>query len=287
MLESNTHHSSRLGRNLPKATIGVYAGRDGKPVFTNDMVWSSMNILIVNAVEWSDAYLRIQYRRDVSEWISDAFDDELKNVAVWRIQREDTPPVGAFDAVVVSGSSASAFDQNAWIRRLSDAILAWADDGMPLLGICFGHQIVTQALGGRVERNPLGWEVGTHRLALTSAGTSDPLFESLESPLHVMQSHRDIVTEPPPGAITLASSPLCRHQALAIGDYIRTVQFHPEYTAAHMDYLLGPRRHVLSEAGIGFDAMRSGIRETPASRKVMVNFEHQVIRKYNRRENNV
>ena len=247
-------------------------------------VTTQLKILIVNAVEWSEEYLRIPYQRDVFDWIRTAFGENPEGFLEWQAQKDKSPPEESFDAVVVSGSAASAFDREAWIGRLSDAILGWADVGMPILGICFGHQIVARALGGRVERNPIGWEVGTQPLELTVVGSHDPLFESITSPLDVMQSHRDIVVEAPQGAVTLASSPSCEHQSLAIGDNIRTIQFHPEYTIGHMTYLVGPRKPMLTEAGVDFEVMQTGIRETPESRRVLSNFNRNFIEKFIRRE---
>ena len=76
----------------------------------------------------------------------------------------------------------------------------------PMLGICFGHQLLAMALGGKVIRNPLGWEVGTCKVRLTHAGKHDRLFSGLPDEFSVMQSHQDMVVDFPNNAECLASS---------------------------------------------------------------------------------
>lgn len=239
-----------------------------------------MNVLIVNAVEWGPAHRDLDYPMDVAQWIEDGIGPRggAENGAGalefvrWLAVRETDPPGGDFDAVVISGSPASVYDDEPWIERLRVAIRDWAEADVPILGICFGHQAVVDALGGKVEKNPQGWEVGTQTVALTEAATGDPIFRDLPESLEVMESHQDVVTEPPAGAVCLAGNEMNRYQALAIGKNIRTVQFHPEYTPEHIRFLLEPRRERLKQIGVDMDAAMNGIHDTPKSRSLLRKF---------------
>lgn len=236
-----------------------------------------MQILIVDAVEWGGEHENLACPVGVSDWIRQAFGGDPARFQSWRVQREENPPSKKFDGVVITGSSASAYDALPWIERLSRAILDWADHGVPILGICFGHQILAQALGGRVEKNPAGWEVGTCEVELTEAGRNDYLFKGFPNRFPVMQSHQDVVTQLPPGAECLAANAICGIQAMRVGDKIRSVQFHPEYTKEHIEFLLRPRRERLTRAGVNMDAVFAGIAPTPRNTIILSNFERTLI----------
>jgi len=234
-----------------------------------------MDVLIVNAVEWGPTHPDDGFPRDVGDWIKGAMEpaeEPPPRFTIWRAQGQAPPEREHFDAVIMSGSAGSVYDDETWIGRLEDRVRRWAELETPILGICFGHQVIAQALGGRVEKNPLGWEVGTQKVMLTPEGTSDPLFAGLPSPLKVMESHQDIVVEPPPGAICLAGNDISQFQSLAIGDRIRTVQFHPEYTVEQIRYLLNPRREMLTDQGVDFEAEMGSICETPGCRTLIDRF---------------
>jgi GMP synthase-like glutamine amidotransferase len=102
--------------------------------------------------------------------------------------------------------------------------------GIPLLGICLGSQLLAKALGARVYRNPQQ-EIGWDTVDLTPAGATDPLFAGLTSPVPVFQWHGDAF-DLPAGATPLASSPLCTHQAFRYNDQVYGLLFHLELTPA-------------------------------------------------------
>ena len=132
--------------------------------------------------------------------------------------------------VIVTGSPASTYDEEAWIARSEDFLRRAADRSVPLYGVCFGHQLVAQAFGGKVEKCRHGWELGTVHLTLTDDGKSDPLFSDLPETFTAQMSHGDVVTELPPGATPLAHNDHSGHQSFRLGDSIWGTQFHPEFT---------------------------------------------------------
>jgi GMP synthase (glutamine-hydrolysing) len=151
-----------------------------------------------------------------------------------------------------------------WMLQLGDDLLRLAARGTPVLGVCFGHQLLADALGGVVERNPRGPEIGTREVELTDAGRADPLLAGLPSRLPVQQLHEDHVVAPPPGAVLLATSAHAPVQAFAHGRRLRAVQFHPEFTPARVRALCDEQRAWVDRGGAGaYDAAMAGLRETP------------------------
>lgn len=236
-----------------------------------------MTILVVDAVKWGPEQADLDYPKDVGQWIIDGFGGDASRLVSWKFQFDPQPAPDRLDAVVISGSPSSAYDDEPWIHRLMGMIRGWADQRTPMLGICFGHQILAEALGGRVEKNPKGWEAGTLEHSLNDDGVKDAVFKGVPRNFLAHQSHQDIVVELPPGARTLASSPACDCQAMAIGENIRSVQFHPEYTPEHLDFILRPRRERLKKAGVRVDEALASIRPAPDSVKILTNFDKQFI----------
>jgi GMP synthase (glutamine-hydrolysing) len=144
--------------------------------------------------------------------------------------RKEELPEPDWTGVIITGSPASTYDNEEWIVRSEDFLRRAADRSVPLYGVCFGHQLLAQTFGGKVEKCPHGWELGTVQLALTSDGKNDPLFSALPETFIAQMSHGDVVTELPSGAIPLARNEHSAHQSFRLGDAIWGTQFHPEFT---------------------------------------------------------
>ncbi|HWM86296.1 MAG TPA: gamma-glutamyl-gamma-aminobutyrate hydrolase family protein [Kofleriaceae bacterium] len=148
----------------------------------------------------------------------------------------EPPDPSGFAAIIISGSPSSVTEPEPWMEGATELVREAARAGTPLLGVCFGHQLVAAALGGGVRVNPLGWEIGSRTLELTEAGRGDPLFDGMSESIRVNFSHRDVVDPDAlsavPGARVLARNGKSAAQAFAVGDSIRCVQFHPEFTGA-------------------------------------------------------
>lgn len=132
----------------------------------------------------------------------------------------------AADGWLITGSKHGVYEPHDWIPPLEEFIRKVRDAGQPMIGVCFGHQIIAQALGGRVEKYSEGWAAGPQRYD----------FGGREMVLNAW--HQDQVIEPPEGAEVIASNDFCAYAGLLYGDRILTVQPHPEFTARMIEALL-------------------------------------------------
>jgi GMP synthase (glutamine-hydrolysing) len=145
-----------------------------------------------------------------------------------------------------------------------------------VLGICFGHQLLGQALGGRVDRNPFGREMGSVPVELVE---SEPLLGSDAGPFLANTTHVDSVVELPPGARVLARTEREPHAALRFAARVYGVQFHPEIDGEVMRHYLEARRDKLDAEGFDADALIAAARDTPAGAAVLARFASSLARR--------
>lgn len=164
----------------------------------------------------------------------------------------ELPDPRSVDGVIITGSASTVAHHEPWSVRAGEWLREVAAASIPMLGVCYGHQLIGDVFGGEVGLNPNGREIGILEVNLTDAGQSDPLFEGADSPLWLSLTHNDAVNSPPPGAVVLAYNDHTPVQAFAIGDNIRAVQFHPEWEVDAMRFLINERRDAIdSESGAG------------------------------------
>lgn len=146
---------------------------------------------------------------------------------------EDMPAdLSAHEAMVVLGGPMGANDdQHAWIPVTKELIREAADDQLPTVGICLGHQLCAVALGGEVGRNPLGQQLGLVETGWLPAADADPLFGVLTGTRSGVQWNDDIVLRLPEGATLLAATPADEPQAVRFAPTVWGVQLHPEADA--------------------------------------------------------
>lgn len=144
---------------------------------------------------------------------------------------ERLPDPAGTPGVVLTGSDAMVTDNEPWSRTTEAWLGRVLACGVPVFGICYGHQLLAQALGGTVGWNPNGLEVGTIGVELCEAGHADPLFAGLPDSLLVQAYHSQSVLTLPQGARALARNTHDPLQAFAWGTTAWGVQFHPEFDA--------------------------------------------------------
>jgi len=143
------------------------------------------------------------------------------------------------DAWLVTGSAFGAYDDAPWIRRLEGFLRQAVAARVPVVGICFGHQVLASALGAKVEKAGAGWGVGPHAYdVLERPAWMDGAGDSFT--LNAM--HQDQVLSLPPGSRLLARSDFCPFAALAYGEHAISFQAHPEFDNAYERELIEKRR---------------------------------------------
>jgi GMP synthase (glutamine-hydrolysing) len=176
-------------------------------------------------------------------------------------------------AVVVSGSPHGVYEPHPWIAPAAELVRrAVVERSLPLLGVCFGHQLLAAAFGGEVARNPLGREMGTIDIELNDQASQDPVFAAMPRRFRAQATHRDTVLRPPSGARVLARSSRDHCQAFSVGERAWGVQFHPEITASILRDYVRARGAALRDEGIDPELLRASIAEEVEGTRVLSNF---------------
>lgn len=140
------------------------------------------------------------------------------------------PPLpSTYDRIIITGSPAMVTERAPWSEALIPWIKQAATENIPMLGVCYGHQLIAHALGGSVDWHPLGREIGTVSIECTAAAISDPLLGLLPERFHAHVSHAQSVITLPPEAVILAHNAFEPHHAYRIGTHTWGLQFHPEF----------------------------------------------------------
>ncbi|WP_136689731.1 type 1 glutamine amidotransferase [Halorhabdus amylolytica] len=196
-------------------------------------------------------------------------------VTAWKVSDHDVPPDPDTDAwtdesVVVSGSQTAVYEERAWIDRTAEWVADAVTAGVPVLGICWGHQLLARALGGAVE--PMGeYELGYATIDRVAA---DPLLEGIDESFLAFESHSDAVVDLPEDATLLAENE-CSIQAFRVENALG-VQFHPEYDLETARWVVQNKEGEIPAARLDriLDAIMPATHaETAAAKRVFENFE--------------
>ena len=193
------------------------------------------------------------------------------------------PDLRDIAGVVVTGSPAMVTDREPWSERSA----AWLRDvikaEVPVLGICYGHQLLADALGGEVTEQPDGPEVGTIRIALNPAAESDPLLMGMPLEFDAQLSHRQTVSRLPADAVSLASSEAEPNQAVRFAPQAWGLQFHPEFSPRATLLFVDRQAPYLARHGKDAEPIRAAVAETPAAARVLPRFAALALAAYKTR----
>ena len=161
------------------------------------------------------------------------------------IQLDEYPnDLNEFDAYLITGSKSSVYDDEPWIERLMEFVRELNEQQRKLIGICFGHQLVAQALGGRVEKSPKGWGVGVH----THIFNEIPEWHDGKTrEFNILVSHQDQVIQNADGAKVLAGSDFCENAVCQLDNHVLTFQGHPEFVQDYSRKIIGFRKKMIGE----------------------------------------
>ena len=185
---------------------------------------------------------------------------------------EALPSREGFAGTIITGSGAMVTDRADWSERTSAWLRDAAHAGMPLFGICYGHQLLAHALGGEVGDNPAGREMGTIDLQLHPPAAKDSLFAGLPPRFPAQATHLQTVLRLPDCATVLAQSVHDACQAFRWGERAWGVQFHPEFSAGHMRGYVQARHEALAREGRCAKQLSRNITAAPHSRRVLRRF---------------
>lgn len=213
-------------------------------------------------------------RGDFEDWIAAGMGVPPERMVVVSVYRDEPlPEPDSFAGVVVTGSSAMVSEREDWSERTAAWLAKPIEAGTPLLGICYGHQLMAHGLGGRVGRNPRGREIGTVEVRFAGAGRNgDPLVSGLPEVARFQSTHVESVLELPTGAELLGGNDADPHHAFALGPRAWGVQFHPEFDADVMRGYLAGRRAILREEALDPEALEAATEETPAGTQLLRRF---------------
>ena len=176
---------------------------------------------------------------DFEHWIADGVGEPGCPIRVVDPRLgEALPAVDEVAGAIVTGSHSMVTERAPWSEDTAEWLRGAVATELPLLGICYGHQLLAHALGGVVDNHPGGIELGTIAVELTPAAQDDPLFSGLPDRFGGQSAHRQSVRRLPEGAVRLAGNSFEPHQAFRAGRLAWGVQFHPEFgTAATEAYV--------------------------------------------------
>jgi GMP synthase-like glutamine amidotransferase len=164
------------------------------------------------------------------------------------------------DGWLITGSRHGVYEKLPWMLRLEQLIRDAAEARIPVVGICFGHQIMAEALGGKVQKSEKGWGLGLHDYDVRQ---KPDWMENAPQRMTIPAVHQDQVVVKPPGAEVIASSDFCDYAALVYGEVGLSFQGHPEFTETYQRDLLEVRfkglapDEVIGEAQQSFDVRQS------------------------------
>jgi GMP synthase (glutamine-hydrolysing) len=210
-------------------------------------------------------------RGDFDLWIREGLalsDVRVETVCVFR--DEPLPSPQSVAGVVVTGSAAMVSERAGWSERSAAWLAEAVASGTWILGICYGHQLLAHALGGRVGPNPRGRQIGTIALQLDAAG--DALLGGLPEEIVVQASHVEAVLEFPKAAIALGTNSMDAYAAFRVGERAWGVQFHPEFDADIMRGYIRGRRALIAQEGGDPVALEAACRDSPHGAAVLARF---------------
>lgn len=211
---------------------------------------------------------------DFEDWVRKGLgnNSELDVRVIGANKGEALPHPDTCAGIVITGSHAMVTDKEPW----SETIAAWLPEviaaDVPVLGICYGHQLLAHATGGVVGYHPHGKEIGTVPVELTESAESDALFSGLPKAFTAHATHSQTVLGLPEGAVHLASNEFEPHHAFRVGKAAWGVQFHPEFDAPIMREYIEQQAEPLRRDNQNPEELVANVSDTPVAAEVLRRF---------------
>lgn len=203
---------------------------------------------------------------DFEQWTANAMGLSALEWTCVKVQEgEQLPDPTQYAGCVITGAHEMVTDGDTWIHETGEWVVNAARAGLPILGICFGHQLMAQSFGGEAGDHPHGMEIGTVNITMNEKAVDDPLFSQLPItfPAHVI--HTQTALQVPVDASVLASSVHDPHHAVRFADSVWGVQFHPEFDVEAISYYIQALSEELEKQGRNVAVIEDSVVETSIS----------------------
>lgn len=216
-------------------------------------------------------HVRAQYG-DFEDWFRAGLGTGLAIEVIDVSRDEDPGRPGDWDGILVTGSPAMVSHREPWSERTAAWLALAVEESVPVLGVCYGHQLLAHALGGVAADRPQGRESGTLEIQLLPQAGEDPLFSGLPERFPAHLTHRQSALALPPEAVRLAWSDNEPHQAFRVGRCAWGVQFHPEFSPPVMRAYLQTQAEDLTADGQSPSELLAGVRPAEVSASLLARF---------------
>jgi GMP synthase (glutamine-hydrolysing) len=210
---------------------------------------------------------------DFEEWIARGLGRSPHDIRVVNVQKgEPLPHLDAVQGVVIAGSHAMVTQNLDWSLELEAWIPKLIRENIPLLGICYGHQLIARAMGGVVDYHPEGIEIGTTDIDITTPGKEDLLFKNLPPRFKAHVFHSQTIIKLPESAVVIGKNRFEPHHAFRIGGCAWGVQFHPESNIPILEAYIDNLTQAIVDSGQDPGLLRAQVEETPIAFKLLKRF---------------
>lgn len=213
---------------------------------------------------------------DMEDMVARGLEYPLGNLKVVDAVAGSLPEPGNFSGVIVTGAHSMVTEKDFWNKKLSTWIVRAVHLQIPMLGICYGHQLLAHAMGGEVGFHPRGREVGT--VSISNTSRDDILLGDMPAVFWAHVTHSQSVLKLPPGAVNLARNDFEPCHAFRIGR-AWGVQFHPEFSAGIVHTYIDHQEDELKEQGDDIALLRQEVKETPEANLLLKRFGKLVMEK--------
>ncbi len=230
-------------------------------------------LIVKTASSFDDLPSLCAQRGDEVRWFSEACGLVGGDVvAVDAYRGAALPDPTAFLAIIITGSLDMISDNLPWMIDTAEWLKGALDKQVPILGVCFGHHLLAQVLGGEVGRNPNGAEFGAVEIEQSAAAAEDPIFKGLPKDFKMHVFHYESILDLPTGAVMLASNAHDENHAVRYGKNAWGVQFHPEFDPEIMDSAIDIYKTDMEDANYDIETLREENVDQDFGRILLKNF---------------